>query len=743
MFKIADVIISNPSKEVDRPYHYLIPERLKYSINIGMRVLVPFGRSNKPQSGYVVGFSDESEFNRLKSIMELIDTEPIFDEEMLQLAKFMQQKYYTSLSNCLKCIVPSGMNLKSGSTLSLSANYVFINYENNNIDELLEQIKRKPSQQAKVLELLTESERMTVSEVKNSLRISDSPIKTLIKNGILKMEKMEILRNTVKITNEKAKVHNLTQNQINAIDFIINKKNNKPVLIHGVTGSGKTEIYLNIIEHVLSKGKEAIMLVPEISLTPQTVHIFLNRFGEHVSVTHSRLTAGERYDQWKKAKSGKIKIIIGPRSAVFTPFKNLGAIIIDEEHENTYKSEVSPKYSTKEIAEERGKMSNALVILGSATPKMETYYEALNNEIDLISITERVNKQLPQVNVVDMRKELVEGNMSIFSIQLLNAINESLQNNEQVILFLNRRGHSTFVSCRRCGEVLKCDCCNVNYTYHIYDDKLICHYCGKSVTNPTNCPICGSKYIKYFGVGTQKVEDEAKLKFPNATTLRMDMDTTTKKNSHENILSKFKKGEAQILIGTQMIAKGLDFPNVSLVGIIAADVSLNNGDYRSAETTYQLLSQVAGRAGRSQVKGRVFIQTYNPEHYSIIYAKDHDYTNFYEHEISLRRQMMYPPFTKIFLILFTCESEKKIIVTLFKLLDIMNYYNKRNQFEMLGPAPAMISKIKEQYRWKLIVKGEQEDKLKTFVLFCMDKLEKIDNLSDISVNLTLSPALLV
>lgn len=739
MQKIAEVVICETVKEIDKVFHYLVPELLSGDISVGTRVIVPFGRGNRVQYAYVVGFCEQSEYDNLKTIKSIVDTEPIFDEGMLQLAQFMQNKYHTTLAACLKCIIPSGIGV--GDTVSLSVNYVSINYNNLTECKLLE-LRQKPTAQGKIINLLIENERMTISDIKIALKISDSPIKTLIKNNILKTEKVEVLKDTVKIPSQKGSRPNLTQFQKEAVDFIINKKDNKPVLIHGVTGSGKTEIYLNIIEGVLNKGKEAIVLVPEISLTPQTVYVFLSRFGDQVSVTHSKLTARERYDQWKKAKSGKIQIIIGPRSAVFTPFKNLGIIIIDEEHENTYKSEVSPKYCTKEIAIKRGEISNSLVVLGSATPKIETYYEALNNKIDLITILERVNKSLPEINIVDMRVELESGNMSIFSSELSVAIEKTLERNEQVILFLNRRGHSTFVSCRKCGSVLKCSCCNVNYTYHIYNNKLICHYCGKTEINPTNCPTCGSRFIKYFGIGTQRVENEVKLRFPDATVLRMDMDTTSKKYSHEQILSKFRKGEAQILIGTQMIAKGLDFPKVSLVGIIAADISLNTGDYRSAETTFQLLSQVSGRAGRSTIKGKVFIQTYNPEHYSIVYAKENDYKKFYEHEISLRRQMIYPPFSKIFLILFTSESEKKIITMLFKLKDIMEHYNKNNQFEMLGPTPATISKIKNQFRWKMIVKCIDEDKLKNFVIFCIDKLRKFENVDDISINLTINPVLL-
>lgn len=742
--KYAEIILPLTNKNLDKPFTYKVPNSIYESIEIGMRVIVPFGKNNKPYEGYVVGFINKIDFHesKIKSILNLPDTSPMINREMMELLIWMKDKYYTTMADCLKSIIPIGLFNMS----IQKAKHIYINssFEKQNI---INNILSKNTRQAQVLRFLKEKGRVPLNEVLESLKISLSPIKTLEKGGLILIDYIEVKRNPVNIENynlSSPKI--LNKEQINAVNKSINifrGKFKKPILIHGVTGSGKTEVYMEIINEVLKEGKEAIVLVPEISLTPQTLDRFIKRFGDKVNFTHSKLSDGQRYDQWRNAKEGNISIMIGPRSAIFTPFKNLGVIIIDEEHENTYKSEVSPKYDTREVAIKRGLLSNAIVILGSATPSIESYFKAKENEYTLIRLNNRVNQNPPTINIVDMRTELIDGNKSIFSKKLKNAIEENLQKQQQTILFLNRRGHSTFVSCRKCGYVIECKNCNVNYTYHAYNNKLICHYCGKEEKNPSNCSICGSIYIKYFGIGTQKIEDEVKKLFPCSRVLRMDMDTTSKKNSHETILSNFKNGDSDILIGTQMIAKGLDFPNVTLVGIIAADTSLNAGDYRCGEVTFQLITQVSGRAGRANKSGRVYIQTYNPENYSIAYAKDTNYEEFYNHEIALRRQMRYPPYGNIFVVLFTSQDEKNLISVLFKLAYIMEYYNKKEKFEILGPAPATVSKIKNKYRWKIIVKCIDEDNLKNFIFYCINKLEKIDSLKDINMNLTLNPAVIL
>ncbi|MCL2707552.1 MAG: primosomal protein N' [Defluviitaleaceae bacterium] len=526
---------------------------------------------------------------------------------------------------------------------------------------------------------------------------------------------------------------------IKKIESISKRKDPPPVLLHGVTGSGKTEVYIRFISGVVESGKQAIVLVPEIALTPQTVDFFSARFGDKVAVTHSRLSEGERFAIWKKAKDGEIGIVIGPRSAVFAPFEKLGAIIIDEEHEHTYHSEISPKYDAREVAKKRAELTGALVLLGSATPSLESYHLA-GAGYELIKLKNRVNGMFPEVCVVDMRTELIEGNPSIFSRPFAGALGATLERGKQAMIFLNRRGHSTYVSCRICGDALKCDRCDVCYTWHAAGDRLVCHYCQKSVACPKICPACGSEYLKYFGIGTQRVEEEVNRLWPEVKCLRMDFDTTRVKDGHGKILAAFGRGEAQVLIGTQMIAKGLDFPEVVLVGVVAADVSLYSGDFRSGEHTFQLLAQVSGRAGRAAQPGRVYIQTYNPEHYAINYAQSGDYEAFYENEITIRKTLNYPPFTHVFSILFTGPDERAVIGSLHTLAAIMRYCNKKGMFETLGPSPANVSKIKEQYRWKLLVKGEDENLLKKFALYCVNKLRENEAVSGITARLALDPA---
>jgi len=671
----AEIIISSASKEVDRIFHYMIPS--DFALCVGMRVIVPFGRGNKKYEGYVVGLSGTADIDdtKLKPVLSVLDEYPIFDEGMLGLALHMKERYFTTLSLCIACIIPYGIKMRNSAKIT-----------------------------------------------KRRLRLKGGASLT---GGFAQ-------------TTPPA----LTAAQKDAFDFIsakIEKGDTKPTLIQGVTGSGKTEVYLRLIDKVLKSGKAAIALVPEISLTPQAIELFAGRFGDKVCVTHSRLSPGERFDSWQRAKLGEISVMVGPRSAIFTPFANLGIIIIDEEHDHSYKSDQSPKYSAKEIALYLSSALGAHLIMGSATPSLESYYEAQTSIIDLVRLDERVNNDMPNVLISDMRRELITGNASIFSRALAAALKNAISNNEQAILFLNRRGHSTFVSCRKCGFVMACDDCSVNFTYHRHNNSLICHYCGKTADVPENCPQCGSKYIKYFGVGTQKVEEEVKKLLPDVKTLRMDADTTSAKHGHETILRAFRERQADILIGTQMIAKGLDYPFVTVVGIICADTSLNLGDFRSAETTFQLITQAAGRAGRAELSGQVFIQTYNPEHYSIAFAKTHNYDGFYAYEIAVRRQMSYPPFAKIFGVLFTGPDEKKIVQLIFYLAHMMKHYDKNNIFEVIGPAPAIISKIKNNYRWRIIVKSQDEDKLRKFCVFCADKLKKMKDTTGVTIGLTPNP----
>lgn len=737
--KYAEIIIDITNENVDKIFHYAIPENIKEKICLGMRVFVPFGKGNRIREGYIIGFTDNTDIDEkyIKNIYSLPDEYAIFNDNMIELAKFMSDKYYCSLSECLQCIMPKIIKDKTNK-------YANINYEKADINEIIKNILEKNNSQSKVLKILLKNENISIYEIKNILGISLSPINTLEKNGVIKITTRKIKRDFINLDDyDKTNHLKLTIEQDNALNFIkqkIYEKTYKPILLHGVTGSGKTEVYLQLIDEVLKTGKQAIVLVPEISLTPQTVERFIGRFGKKVSVTHSRLSDGERFEQWKKAKDNKIDIMVGARSAIFTPFENLGIIIIDEEHESTYKSESTPKYDIKEVAEKICNLTGAMLVLGSATPSIDTYYKTQKGKYDLVYINNRINNNMPDINVIDMRKELEKGNRSIFSTSLFEAIKENLKNNMQTILFLNRRGHSTFVSCRKCGYVLECKNCNVSYTYHLKEHKLICHYCNSTENVPNICPSCSSKYIKYFGVGTQKIEEQIKKYFKDARVMRMDMDTTSKKNSHQNILEDFKNHKADILIGTQMIAKGLDFKKVSLVGVIAADITLNTGDYKSSENTFQLLTQVAGRAGRADIKGKVFIQTYNPEHYSIIFAKNNDYVGFYKKEILERKIMFYPPFSNIFFIMICGEDENVVMNAIKFLHKIMIYYNQKTNFYISDVAKAYIYKVNKQYRYKILIKAKEETRLKNFVLYCVSILKNKMDTNKLNIILSLNPS---
>lgn len=583
--------------------------------------------------------------------------------------------------------------------------------------------------QLRVLSAISQGESLSVEELKEKAAVTDSPIHTLLQKGVLVEQRRQEKRDVFQLEDyTPTQPFYPTPAQAQALALLREeeqKEQKRPVLLHGVTGSGKTEIYMQLIEHVIMAGKQAIVLVPEISLTPQIMERFISRFGKRVSVTHSRLSLGERLDQWRKARDGEISIIIGPRSALFMPFSNLGVIVMDECHESSYISDVTPKYHTREVARKLSELTGALLVMGSATPDIDSYHRAVTGEFLLLQLKERTKgSRLPEVFVTDMRKELEDGNRSAFGLPLQQAIRENLEKGQQTMLFLNRRGYSTFVSCRKCGEALTCPSCNVSYTYHASDKALVCHYCGKEVPVPKTCPSCGSHYIRYFGTGTQKIEEETRRLFPEASILRMDADTTTGKNGHARILELFGKGKADILIGTQMIAKGHDFPNVTLVGILAADLSLNLGTYQAAETCFQLITQAAGRAGRGELAGRVFIQTYQPENHAIRMAAAQDYEGFYQEEILLRQAMEYPPFSHIFSVLITGEMEQEVILAAQRLGAYMNHYAERAGCTVVGPAPAPLPKFRGEFRWQIFAKGTDAERLKAFVLYTVEQTKK-------------------
>lgn len=605
------------------------------------------------------------------------------------------------------------------------------------------QTNRRTAGQRRILEYLKDGKEATAEELKEALGITDSPIRTLLGKGILQERRQAQRRQPFDAAAvKKTEAFRPTAEQAAALTALreeLQKREKRPVLLHGVTGSGKTEIYLQLIADVLAQGKQAIVLVPEIALTPLILERFLSRFGDAVSVTHSRLSMGERVDQWKRARDGEISIMIGPRSALFTPFSDVGVIIMDEAHENSYISDITPKYDTREVAEEAAKGYHALFLMGTATPDINQYEKAVSGTYRLLELKERTGGGVkPEIVVTDMRKELAEGNRSAFGRELQSAIRETLQKGQQAMLFLNRRGYATFVSCRSCGHVMTCPECDISYTYHAKEKALVCHYCGRRVPLPESCPTCGSRYIRYFGTGTQKIEEEAKRLFPQARILRMDLDTTMTKHSHGQILDAFGKGEADILIGTQMIAKGHDFPNVTLVGIMAADLSLNVDSYTAAETGFRLMLQAAGRAGRAGLMGRVFLQTYQPGHYAVRYAAAQDFKGFFAEEIQMRRMMGYPPFASFFRILLTGKEQNAVEETAQRLALRLAQRDEEGICTILGPVPAALAKFRGEYRYQIIVKSAREEELRTVVHSAVEEVKK-ERKTEVRFQLALNP----
>ena len=693
----AEVIINSEALEIDRPFTYKVPEEFNNEIKIGQIVKVPFGKGNKTSEGFILNLKNDDNIKfKTKNIAAILVKDPVIDEDDINLIEFLREKTLCKYIDAFRLLIPVG--IMKGAKAKKKKVIVLKNEDLSNI--------KNPDGYKKIIEFFkTNSGKYTKSELINEHSISQYKLNKLIENEVLSIEEESVFRYNDRVYN-KDSAKTLTIEQENIIREYINS-DDKMFLLKGVTGSGKTEVYMKLVERVLLEGKSAIILVPEIALTPQMIERFKGRFGVNVALFHSKLSDGERFDEWFRVKEGKAKVIVGARSAIFLPAKNLGLIIIDEEHENTYKSDQNPKYQPQEVAEYLSELKGCKVILGSATPSIETYYRALTGEMKLLELNSRVdNKAMPPMKVIDMRNELKGGNKSLFSRELFIAIQERLKRKEQIILFLNRRGFSTFVSCRSCGYVFKCDECDISMTYH-KNGLLICHYCGKTKREPRECPKCHSKYVKFFGAGTQRVEEEVKKYFNNVRILRMDVDTTRDKHSYERIYNTFKNGEADILIGTQMVSKGLDFKNVTLVGILAADMSINIPDYRAAERTFQIITQVAGRAGRGDKQGEVLIQTYTPQHYSLQYAVNYDYEGFYEKEFTVRAMMKYPPFGKLLLINGTSKKEELLKNFMHKItMMIKPLVESCLDIEILGPIPCMISKVKENYRWQIVIKGE-------------------------------------
>lgn len=593
--------------------------------------------------------------------------------------------------------------------------FVELNPSVTDLEAAIKEIKRA-HKQVEILRYLAQYGEARASHINKVLNTNNSSLKSLEAKGFISIYEKEQRRNpfTSKDVEAYPKLQATPEQEAIIKEISEDIMENRPnsYLIHGITGSGKTEIYLQLMEMAKAKGKQGIMLVPEISLTPQTVERFRGRFKEGIAVFHSNLSEGERYDEWRRISEGKVDMVVGARSAIFAPFKNLGLIIVDEEHENTYKSEQNPKYHAIDIANLRGLTENAVVVLGSATPSVESYYRSQMGDLKLRSLTKRPQMaKLPKVEIIDMKDELDTGNKSILSSRLMELINENIENKKQTILFLNRRGYSTFVSCKSCGQVIKCQNCDISMTFHMEDKMLNCHYCGLKIAAPTKCPQCDSNMIKYFGAGTQKLERIIEGYFPKARTARLDIDVTGKKGAHERILTEFKQGKKDILIGTQMISKGLDFPNVTLVGIISIDSTLNLPDFRASERTFQLITQVAGRAGRGLQEGRVILQTYDPYHYSIASASKHNYMEFYKEEILIRKEFGYPPFNNLIALNFSSGNDNELYRYVNKMAETFRYVLKSKGIEntadiLLGPNAAILSKINNKYRYQILFRDD-------------------------------------
>lgn len=825
MEKYARVIVRSNTIHTDDLFTYKISSFLINELEIGHRVLVPFGKGNKPTEAFVFEITDNIDKKiKAKEIIDLLDENPIFKKRDLELVTWMKNRYLCTYIDCINLIYPKGYKLNNYKVVSLSDKILNLNNiefnkfietlnENQgkvvdeilkakgkvkverlkyikNINSLLDRMSKKDiiqlnweyknhknekktcyislsidsdciddfikknkinlgNKQKEIINFLKNNDNIEINDMIELLKVSKQSIKSLYEKSLITLELKDYYRDIDEIyksTNKDVVLNDEQKYAINKITLEMFDEDKKPYILKGVTGSGKTEVYMEIIDYALNQGLDSIVLVPEIALTPQTISRFKNRFGDIVGVFHSQLSEGQRHDVYKAIKSGKVRILIGARSALFAPFNSLGVIIIDEFHESSYKSEKNPKFSAIEVARFMAMKNNISLILGSATPSVEEYHKIKNNEYELIEIKQRANKKpLPKIEVVDMKSELNNGNKNIFSLRLQMEIEEAIKNKSQIILFLNRRGYASFVSCRKCGYVFQCENCDISLTYHKKSNSGRCHYCGYEKEIPNECPDCGSNYVKPFGIGTQKIEEELKSIFKDIKVLRMDKDTTSKKGSLEEILNKFKDKEADILIGTQMLSKGLDFDNVTLVGILSADMILNFPDFKSFETTYQLITQVAGRAGRSDKEGKVILQSYDTDHYAIRRAINYDYEGFYEDEIKIRQAFGYAPFNNMISVVISGEDEKAVKQNAKNLYDSIIYLLKNrgiNNFDfILGPNPCSISKINQNYRWQILFKDDdiEINLLKGIIKYiCITKRDTVFN-KDINISIDINP----
>ncbi len=797
--KIASVIVDVAAKQTDRTFDYLIPDKWEDILQRGMRVVVPFGP--RKVQGFVVNIKNQSEFKKLKPIADLLDPYPVLTKELLQIGHWLTEKTLCFAISAFQAMLPAAMKaaydkevkllgsadfdaldedvqpyLKQRDTVKLSdvkqehlsafyrdiqkrhleVIYVVKNrvnkktikgikplYETSRLQNLLGQFSKQAEKQKQVVSFFLEHPgEIALKDLCEQLNVTQAPVKALVQKGVLMETDIEMYRNPYDdAAFQQTSALPLTEEQGQAIAPIlqtIEEKKHEVFLMYGVTGSGKTEVYLQSIDQVLKGGKEAIVLVPEISLTPQMVKRFKGRFGSKVAVLHSGLSAGEKYDEWRKIQRKEVSVVVGARSAVFAPFQNLGIIIIDEEHETSYKQEETPRYHARDVAIYRGEHHGCPVVLGSATPTLESFARAQKGVYQLLTLRKRMNESaLPAVDIIDMREELRNGNRSMFSGLLFEKIQDRLEKGEQIVLLLNKRGHSSFVMCRDCGFVHSCPHCEISLTYHRYNHLLKCHYCGHEQQADVTCPECSSDHIRYFGTGTQKVEEELLKLLPQARVIRMDVDTTGRKGAHERLLNQFGEQKAQILLGTQMIAKGLDFPNVTLVGVLSADTMLHLPDFRSSEKTFQLLTQVSGRAGRHHLPGEVVIQTYTPEHYSIQLASMHDYDGFYQQEMMTRKLHQYPPFYYAALITVSHEELTKVVAVTDKIAQFLRQ-KLSNQTIVLGPVASPIARVKDRYRYQCMIKYKLEPELIPALRFIMDRYQQ-EMQQKLSITIDLQP----
>ncbi|MGM0756682.1 MAG: primosomal protein N' [Bacillota bacterium] len=801
---IAEVIVDVTTKAIDRPFDYRVPDRFKDLVKPGMRVVVPFGP--RKIQGFVTRVKDVTDVKtgNIKDIVDLFDLSPVLTDELLELSHWLTEKTLSYHITALQSMLPAAMKAKyekeiqvlSDEELPQSLKELFGQQESiryadippdqlkhiqkhvqkghlevryhvsqksgkkkvrmlqvvvskERLEEKQQQLKKNAVKQKELLSFLLQASETTflAKDLQQQTGASSQTLKTFIREGLLTESYEEIYRDPYADREFKQSDSlDLTTEQAAAAKHIhqaVSDHQHETFLLHGVTGSGKTEIYLQTIDHVLQKGKEAIVLVPEISLTPQMVQRFKERFGSNVAVLHSGLSTGEKYDEWRKIHRKEVKLVVGARSAVFAPFENLGMIIIDEEHESSYKQEEMPRYHAKDVAIERARRHQCPVVLGSATPSLETYARAKKGVYTLLTLKQRVNQQqMPHVSVIDMREELRNGNRSMFSEELMLRLKEVLERKEQAVLFLNKRGYSSFVMCRDCGYVEQCPHCEISLTYHRYQKRLKCHYCGHEAPVPAECPECHSEHIRYFGTGTQRVEEELTKVLPEARVIRMDVDTTSRKGAHEKLLTSFGNKEADILLGTQMIAKGLDFPDVTLVGVLSADTSLHIPDFRSSEKTFQLLTQVSGRAGRHEKAGSVIIQSYTPSHYSIELTKQHDFEAFYEQEMLHRRHQSYPPFYFLAMVTVSHEEVTKAAHVADQIVQFLKM-NCAPNARILGPAASPIAKIKDRYRYQCVIKYKRENELASLLRKIQDHYQKEMEQKQLMISIDMNPYMMM